>query len=161
MHFFSKPGSAYCLNALKVKVFFESSAAGIRTTTVVVRTTTRMWPESLNDFNFFFCSATVGILCLLSSTFFENRFRLVVACKFSWIFHFQGNGGGGLHPLKWGGPTGSRSRVRGPTIFPTQNGLMLPSTVAVIWDKKGPFLKKTPTTCSTRYFLGDMPVHLD
>ena len=101
MHFFSsKPGSAYCLNALKVKVFFESSAAGIRTTTVVVRTTTRMWPESLNDFNFFFCSATVRILCLLSSTFFENRFRLVVACKFSWIFHFQGNGGGGLHPLK-------------------------------------------------------------
>ena len=96
----SMPGSAYCLNALKVKVFFESSAAGIRTTTVVVRTTTRMWPESLNDFNFFFCSATVGILCLLSSTFFENRFRLVVACKFSWIFHFQGNGGGGLHPLK-------------------------------------------------------------
>ena len=35
------------------------------------------------------------------------------------------------------------------------------STVAVIWDKKGPFLKKTPTTCSTRYFLGYMPVHLD
>ena len=27
------------------------------------------------------------------------------------------------------------------------------STVAVIWDKKALFLKKTPTTCS-RYFLG-------